>query len=379
MERWRISEHGGASGLEELESAWRALTAAMPSGRAHHSWEAARAYQAHLLAPGETLRYLALWDDARLRAVCPLRDGADHVLGVPVRVLSAPWGGEWPFGDPVCPEDDARAELLPEIAEYLRHAPGARPVVALGPADAASRLWEGAVVAGDHLVYDDGACNHVECTGDFDAYFSALSKNFRGNLRKARNKLAKVEGVRMMSVTDPAGVGRELEQFIRLEGAGWKGSAKGGEAIALRPENVAFYRDLFAGLATAGRSEINALYVKDRCIASQLCVRSGDVYEMYKIAFDAQYAPQAPGQMLFEHTLRRCFADPELATVDLMSDTPWHHDWRPVRAPMSRAYISLGGLEAGALMPLVRLRFGPVRRLVRSRSGTGADRQQAGG
>jgi len=374
MPEWRITEHAGASGLAELEPEWRELAGSMARGRAHHSYEAAAAYATHLLDPSESMRYLALRDESRLRAVCPLRRGADRVLGVPVRILSTPWGGEWPLGDAVCDEDDACAALLPAVIEYLGRAHDAPALVAVGPAEATSRLWDGADAAGPHVAYDEGATNRIDCTGDFDEYHSALSKNFRNNLRKARNKLAKLADVRVVTVTEPGDVERELEVFIRLEGAGWKGSTKGGEALCLSAANVEFFRGLFVGLAASGRSEINALYADGRCIASQLCIRSGDLYEMYKIAFDAAFAPQAPGQMLFEDTLRRCFADGTLASVDLMSDTPWHHDWRPSRIPLRRAYFSTGGLAGAALLPMVRFRFGPARRLARRFAGTRATR-----
>jgi CelD/BcsL family acetyltransferase involved in cellulose biosynthesis len=272
------------------------------------------------------------------------------------------------LGGPVCADDDACAALLSQVMQYLRQAGSGAALVAVGPADAASPLWESPASAGHHVVYDEGAVNSIDCGGEFDAYYSALSKNFRNNLRKARNKLAKLEDVRVVSATLPGEVEHELEAFIRLEGAGWKGSAAGGEALCLNASNVEFFRELFVGLAASGRSEINALYVGDRCIAGQLCVHSGDVYEMYKIAYDEAFAPQAPGQMLFEHTLKRCFADPILAQVDLMSDTPWHYDWLPTRTSLRRGYFSAGSVVGRLLLVMVRLRFGPVRRLVRSRA-----------
>ena len=48
-------------------------------------------------------------------------------------------------------------------------------------------------------VYPQAGWGIVDCSCLFDETFSALSKNFRGNLRKARNKLAKLEGVEFVS------------------------------------------------------------------------------------------------------------------------------------------------------------------------------------
>jgi len=364
--QWRITEYHGTAGLAQLEQEWRGLVANMPGGRAHHTWEAASAYARHLMVPGESMLYLAMRDDACLRAVMPLRQGADHVLGVPLRVLSAPWGGEWPFGDPVCPEDEACEALLPVVVEHLRQSPRTPRLLAVGPADATSKLWKGAALVRPMISYEEGGSNRIECSGEYDEYHSALSKNFRNNLRKARNKLAKLDDVRRISVRDPVDVERELSAFVALEGSGWKGSTKDGDAICRHPRNVAFYREMLTALAESGRAEINALYAAERCIASQLCVRGADSYDVYKIAYDEAFAPQAPGQLLFEDTLKRCFADPTLAQVDLISDAQWHGDWRPIRTALCRSYFSVGGLGGRLLMPAVRFRFGPLRRVVRA-------------
>ncbi len=93
----------------------------------------------------------------------------------------------------------------------------------------------------------------------------------------------------------------------------------------------------------------------------------GDL-EMLKIGYDERYARTAPGQMLFEHTLRHCCDDPGIATLNLLSDTVWNRDWNAECVPMQMARVAVSG-GGRALVPLVRFRFGAARRFVRRRQG----------
>ena len=68
------------------------------------------------------------------------------------------------------------------------------------------------------------------------------------------------------------------------------------------------------------------LYADGRCIATELNVLVHGDLEMLKIGYDERYARTAPGQMLFEHTLRHCCDDTGIATLNLLSDTVGNRD-----------------------------------------------------
>ncbi len=79
-------------------------------------------------------------------------------------------------------------------------------------------------------IYPQAGWGVVDCSRPFDETFSALSKNFRGNLRKARNKLAKLEGVEFVSARGPEELASALEVFLDVEASGWKGASGTGTA-----------------------------------------------------------------------------------------------------------------------------------------------------
>jgi hypothetical protein len=103
--------------------------------------------------------------------------------------------------------------------------------------------------------------------------------------------------------------------------------------------------------------EINALYVGDDCVASQLCVRSGAEYVLFKIAYDERYAALSPGNLIFEWMLDRCCENPAIRCVNLLTDAAWHGPWKPAPVPMHGAHIALGRWSGHALSALLRLRL----------------------
>ena len=355
-----VTAHQGLEGLIGLESAWREVFSAMPEARAHHGWEAAYAYATTGPRAEQAMTYLALSDDHGVAAIVPLERREDRALGMPITVLGLPWDDEWPLGDIVA-RDDSWSQTAAEAA--LTWARGRASMLVAGPLPASSAVWDGVRGSGAaSAIYPQMAWNQIGCAGTFDAYFSALKKNFRGNLRKARNRLAALDGVEFRCVGGPEEVAREFSTFMAVEASGWKGAE--GTAIACRPQAEAWYRTWLEAMARQGLVEMNALYLEGACIASQVCVRTRDVYEIHKIGYDESHARLAPGQLLLERTLRRCFDDPSLNVVELMSDTSWQYDWAPTGRPMCMGRVALG-FGGTLLMPLVRFRFGAARSLVR--------------
>lgn len=361
---WTIEFVEGAHSLPGLRDEWRGLCARVAHLKSRHEWEAMTAF-AHVNASQYSRIRFALCRDGRnLRAIVPLVDRLDRSLGIPVRVTGLPWDDEWTHGDVIAVDDESARMSIALALDALRSRRGSGAMMVLGPLASSSGVWDGVRDAGGaHVTYSQSAWNRIECEGSFSQHMSSLRKNFRANLRKAENKLLKSGAVRWSVHTGCDEVKAALEEFIALEASGWKGAA--GTAIASRPRALAFYRSWLPEMCEAGRVEINGMYVDDRLTAAQLCIRVRDRYEMHKIAYDETQSRLAPGQLLFARTLERCFDDPGLVSVELMSDTPWHHDWGVTSQPVCMGRASLG-LVGSAVMPVVRFRFGPMRRAVRA-------------
>ena len=119
--------------------------------------------------------------------------------------------------------------------------------------------------------------------------------------------------------------------------------------------------ELVASLGAAGQCEINAVYAEGRCIASQLCLRTGPEYTRLKIAYDERYARYSPGKLLVERTHERCCRDPEVKRLNLASAAEWYLDWTPNVIPAYSVYVGLGRWSGRPIVDLLRLRFRYVR------------------
>ena len=364
---WRIVEHRGRTGLEELEPDWRRLLSAMPHRTAYHSYEAHLAYMEHLMSAPDDLRCLALTRDDRVHAICVLEAVVDRTLIAPLRVWRAPFHPHVATADVICPEDEVRRRLMPALIAHLRRRPEGRRLLLLGPLPSDSLLWDGLRQLDSGTYCTDAAMSaHViDCSRSFEELTAGLSKNSRAKLRKARKRLAACEDVRFTTVSDEPDLSTAYEAFLDVEASGWKGAAGTRTAIRFRQHQPSFFHDLTALHGSDDDCQIDMLYVDGRIIAAQFCVRTGHELAVLKIGYDETYRSLSPGYLLLERTLRRCCEDPGITRVCLVSDEAWHEQWRPASLPMMQAYVAIGPAWGRLIVALLKLRLGPARELAR--------------
>jgi CelD/BcsL family acetyltransferase involved in cellulose biosynthesis len=195
-------------------------------------------------------------------------------------------------------------------------------------------------------------CNYISCA-PFDELSDKFSKNFRGNLRKARNKLMNLSGVEYVTARRQPQLGQALDEFLEVEASGWKGATGAQTAIKLDVRLKNFYRSLCETFSPNDACEINLLKADGRCIAGQFCLVVGDTSYILKIGYDESYVHVAPGNMLLEYSLRRYWQEGVVKYLNLVTDTPWHANWKPHSYAVSNAYVfnaTPAGLAASALL-----------------------------
>lgn len=138
----------------------------------------------------------------------------------------------------------------------------------------------------------------------------------------------------------------ELETFLTLEAAGWKGA--NGTALARLPGDVAYFRDLVARFAAIDGARIDILRLDGAAIAAGVLLDLAGQAHFLKIAYDEGRARLSPGRALAIEMLR----------ADLASGTPGLLDsgagdrvdagtyvWGE-RQPMANLLVALGGQAA---------------------------------
>lgn len=184
---------------------------------------------------------------------------------------------------------------------------------------------------------DDERGSYVKVDGDLAGFRAGLSDNFRRNLRKAGNRVAKAPGTRFRRDVGPAADPATLDVFLEVEASGWKG--RGGTAIAQDPTLVRFYRALVARLHAAGWLEWHRIELEGRTAAIHLGARLGRSLVLLKIAYDEAFARVGPGNLLFDHVVEAEFAERRVDEINCMTDMPWHRNWEMPRSAYTDVVI----------------------------------------
>ena len=362
---WNVVEYRGRDGLLLLEPDWRRLYAAMPTRTSYHAFEAHLAYVDHVMKAPEELLCLALRDHREVRAICVLVAKPDRILGPPLRVWQLAAPPLMRLKDIIGPEDEARREFIPLLADHLRGRPEGCRLLDLGPLPQSSVLWEGLrkLGPGQFATEKVEGMHVLDCSLPYEELMAGRSGHFRHNLRRYRKRLDALADVQFVTLTDEADLASAYETLLDVEDSGWKGTA--GSSIRCSRGWPAFFQSLLSLSVGGDRCEIHELHAEGHCIAAQLSMRAGAEYVGLKTCYDEDYARLAPGSLLLDYVVRRCCQDPGLVRMNWLNESAWQLPWRPDAVAMQHTYIALGRWSGFPLVALLRLRYGYARRLVR--------------
>jgi Acetyltransferase (GNAT) domain len=169
--------------------------------------------------------------------------------------------------------------------------------------------------------------SRVSVNSSFQSYWEARGSNLRQGLKKQRNRLAR-EGLiaRLEEVTDDDRIGDAVDDYARLESAGWKGQ----EGTALHPANAQgeFYRQLFQYCARRGEASVYRYFLGDELVASDLCVHRNGVLVVLKTAYSAADKTLSPSLLMKEKVFERLFADGRTRRIEFYGRVmEWHRRW----------------------------------------------------
>jgi CelD/BcsL family acetyltransferase involved in cellulose biosynthesis len=311
----------GPEALPAIEAEWDRLSAAALEENALYSRAYVTAGMEHL---GEA---------AGLRTICVFRlaaDGTERLIGLvptrrthfrygfPTAVDVAVQNAFQTSGTPLIDRGDAEA-AVDALLDAARTASALAPNLLLPnmrrEGAFAQLLSERAARRGfgTHLV---GAIRRPVLTrGERTAeqYFagSIAPKRVR-ELRRTQRRLAEAGALVYRHVTDAADLRAAIEDFLRIEAAGWKGAA--GTALLSRPETAAFARAAFSGTNLgAPIASADVLALDGQAIAVSVNLQVGRRSFAIKCAYDERFRRFSPGLVLeslvIEHLFASGFAD----------------------------------------------------------------------
>jgi hypothetical protein len=167
----------------------------------------------------------------------------------------------------------------------------------------------------------------VPIAGSFDDYWAKRGKNLRHNMKRQRARLEQ-DGVTtsLELLTRPEDVGPAIEDYGRLESAGWK--AAGGTAI--HPDNAQgrFYRNMLEAFCRAGEGRIYRYRFGERVVAVDLCVEGGGAIVILKTTYDESIKTISPTFLMRQEAFRRLFEERRVKRIEFFGKLmEWHTRW----------------------------------------------------
>jgi len=266
------------------------------------------------------------------------------------------------LGTPLLASADAAAPLL----DVLRTSAGPGVLVldwlAAGPVADAVRAAadERGMLVRRYLGWERGLLVRRD---EPDGWRAAIKSDRLRRLRRHARRLGERLGGEVVIGARPFD-DRLLDDFLRLEASGWKGSADHGAAYARSPETEAWFRDVACGFAERGELLVLELRVGERPIALELCLRAGAGLFAWRVGHDAELHTHGPGAQLQVRLLQWFQEETDAGFLDSCAEgsNTFALGINPDRRAMSTTLVALGcPLDRAAVRALPVLRRGVNR------------------
>ena len=171
----------------------------------------------------------------------------------------------------------------------------------------------------------------LDTTMPSSQFWAAASAHLRHGLSTNRRRMAR-EGrcSAVVEATTPDEVATAFDNFVELEGRGWKRRVG---AFVKRPEAAGFVKRFLVNAARSHRVAVRSLLIDDRLAAAQLSVRVGDSIALVKITYDESLQHLSPGNLLMADVISKACDDPSINRVDFGERASWFDRWGTAASP----------------------------------------------
>jgi len=186
---------------------------------------------------------------------------------------------------------------------------------------------------------------------NIEAYLRAtLSGGILKEYRRQRRRLGEMGRLEFRSLHQPDTVSDWIEQFMRLEGSGWK--ARAGTALQTNGDQRAYVQEVVQNGFARGQVLLHGLFLDGQAVAMLLSFRAGAGIFAFKIAYDETFAKYSPGVLMTLDVLAYLHADSRFAWIDSCA-APNHAMVSRLlkeRRTIETLLISTGGLAGDLLL-----------------------------
>ncbi len=249
--------------------------------------------------------------------------------------------GDW---DALARDDEARSELWEALAGL-----GAQRVhlqamdehrSGVGPACASLRE------AGYRVLCVPGPfCPWMSLPGSWEELIASVSGGLRQQVKKRERGLEREGTVVFRTVRDGPTLEDDLDAFLKLEAAGWKGEA--GTAILSTPSTERLYRDFARAAAQRGWLRLGLLELDGTLIAASYdCAFAGNAY-LLKTTFSEAHGHLSPGLVMLARVLDSLIGE-RVGSYDFLGDPDTYKTrWTDERRPRAQVFAYRGVARPG--------------------------------
>lgn len=155
----------------------------------------------------------------------------------------------------------------------------------------------------------------LNATKDADNYFKdGLGGHHRRDFGRLWRKLENQGTLRYDIARNIEEIRSQMEEFLLLENAGWKGRQR--TSLAADRYRAAFAREAINSLAEVDKCRIHTITLNEKVIASLIVFVDGGNAWTWKTTFDEEFRSFSPGKLLMVHATEALLDDPNILFAD---------------------------------------------------------------
>lgn len=326
--------------LDSHRDAWNGLAAGSPQQlpMLSHAWTAT--YLEKALPPGSRWACFFAYRGPTLAAVLAVVTRQVTRFGVGALALRTPRDDHTQIGDLLFASADD-ADAVPAVLSAVAREFPNTPYLEINRFSECSALLtalKSDALPAPRTWHADSYGAYLPVPADFASYRNGLSRNFRNNLNKAANKVARLRDVQFRF--SGTRTHEDFTEFLAVEASGWKGQAE--SAIASSPQQVEFYATLVRRLDEIGWLEWQFMTGDGCTLAANLAIRMPKSVILWKLGYNDAYSRCSPGGILLEELVKREIAARSIEEINLTTNQPWYDNWEMRRRTYYTARFYFG-------------------------------------
>jgi len=301
----RISWYRDLESITALGPAWRDLQSQVTERTVHATHDWVVTWYRHLLPLDHGSPMLAaVWEGSDLVGLAPLLVWNGTIGRVPVHRIDGV-GHNWEQGEFLVAA--GRIDVYRRLLDAVLAIRGIDLVCLRGviPGSTGEAVVEEAARSAKHDVRSlPYTWALVPCAGGYEAYLRRMSSNFRHNVRRQEQRMAKQGDVtldRLRGVVPPEASAPYVNRMFEIGARSWK-APRGG---SVNPAYHRFYAELAERFAPQGMLDAAILRIRGSDAAYILGLRDGDRWYDQTISYAEEFASLSPGSYLMQRILRR--------------------------------------------------------------------------